>query len=470
MAVAEAKSTTDHYRAAFDRFEPTPSVTKHPWLTSIRKAALSRFVELGFPTTRHEDWRFTNLGPLAEIEFQTPGDIGAEVTSDDLADITKWDAGCTRLVFVNGRFAAGLSSMEAVPAGVKVMNLAEALASERPVVEAHLTRRAEFQDEAFTALNTAFFCDGALIHLGKGAVVERPIHLLFVAATDANPIVAYPRNLIVAETGSQATLVESYYGLTDHAYLTNAVTEIVAADNAVVDHYKVQRESVAGFHKGALHVHLHRTANVASGVVNLGGRIVRNDMNAVLDGEGAECTFNGLTVLGGEQHCDNHLRVNHAQPHCNSWEFFKGIYDDRSRGVFTGRIFVAKDAQKTDAKQSNMSLLLSEHALVDSKPQLEIFADDVKCTHGVSIGQIDEEAVFYLQSRGVSREAARSLLIYAFAGESIGQIRVEPLRDQLSDMLFERLPHGELLRFGRPYEYSRDFGRIVRETDRHRET
>ncbi len=467
MAAVETKTITDHYRAAFKR---TPAVAQHAWLTPIREAALSRFVELGFPTTRHEDWRFTSIAPLAEIEFQAPGDSGPSVKSDDLADITKWDAGCSRLVFVNGRFAAGLSSIEALPAGVKVTNLAQAMVNDRPVVEAHLTRHAEFQDEAFTAMNTAFFSDGAFIHLGKGAVVQQPIHLLFVATTDADPIVTHPRNLIVAETGSQATIVESYYGLTDRAYLTNAVTEIVAADNAVLDHYKVQRESVVGFHKGALHVHLHRTSNVSSNVVNLGGRIVRNDMNALLDGEGGECTFNGLTVLGGRQHCDNHLRVNHAKPHCNSWEFFKGIYDDRARGVFTGRIFVAEDAQKTDAKQSNMSLLLSDHALVDSKPQLEIFADDVKCTHGVSIGQIDEEALFYLQSRGLSREAARSLLIYAFAGESIGQIRVEPLRDQLSDMLFQRLPRGELLRFGRPYEYSRDFGRIVRETDRHRET
>ncbi|MCA9257070.1 MAG: Fe-S cluster assembly protein SufD, partial [Phycisphaerales bacterium] len=245
---------------------------------------------------------------------------------------------------------------------------------------------------------------------------------------------------------------------------------IVAKENAVVDHYQVQRETPDTYHLSTRQVYLSRSGNVSSHTLAFGGKLVRNDINALLDGEGANCMFNGLSVLRDSQHVDNHLRVDHAKPHCNSWEFFKGIYDDKSRGVFTGRIIVREDAQKTDAKQSNMNLLLSRDAVIDTKPQLEILADDVKCTHGATVGQLDEEAIFYLRSRGVSEEAARSLLIYAFAGESVGQVRIASLRDKLQALLSSRLAHGESLTFGRPFEYSDDFADVVRHADRRRET
>lgn len=471
MAITTTQKTgKDSFLAAFDRFERQTQGETPPWLASLRKTAIARFAELGFPTTRHEEWRFTSVEPISTTEFAPAEAAGLSVTAEQYAEITEWDAGCSRLVFVNGRYADSLSNIAGLPDGVRVCSLAEALRTDGPVVESHLGRHAEFDDGAFTALNTAFAADGAFLHVPKGVVVEQPIHLVFVTTTADEALVSHPRNLIVAEAQSQSTIVESYYGFGDAAYFTNAVTEIVSAESAVVDHYKIQREGPAAFHKSNLNVHQFRASNVSSDVINLGGRLVRNDMNAQLDGEGAECMLNGLTVLRDDQHVDNHLRVDHLKPHCNSWEYFKGVYDDRSRGVFSGRILVAKDAQKTDAKQSNMSLLLSEESLVDSKPQLEIFADDVKCTHGATIGQIDDEAIFYLRSRGIDRGSARSLLVYAFAGESVGQIRIDTLREQMQSLLFTRLPHGELLKFGRPYAYSRDHSEHVRSTDRRRET
>ncbi|MFQ5423792.1 MAG: Fe-S cluster assembly protein SufD [Phycisphaerae bacterium] len=439
------------------------------WLAPMRQAAIARFAALGFPTTRDEEWRFTSVAPIADGGFRLAGPSEA-VTAEGLASLTRWDAGCTRLVFVNGRFCRALSEIRPAPDGVRVCGLAEAVTSDREVVEAHLGQYVPFEDAAFVALNTALMEDGAFIHLSRGVVAKDPIHLVFVTDARGEAVMTHPRNLIVAEAESQATVVESYGGVGEGAYFTNPVTEIVAGENAMVDHTKIQREGPQAFHTGRLAIHQYRTSTVSSHGVSLGGRLVRNDISALLDAEGCACTLNGLTVAAGDQHVDNHLRVEHAKPHCNSWEYFKGIYDDRARGVFSGRILVAEDAQKTDAKQSNMSLLLSESALVDSKPQLEIFADDVKCTHGATVGQIDEEAVFYLQSRGLSRDAARSLLIYAFAGESVGLVRVEPLRDQLQDLLFDQLPHGELLRFGRPYEYSRHYSELVRSADRRRET
>ena len=287
--------------------------------------------------------------------------------------------------------------------------------------------------------------DGAYVHIPKGVYLEQPIHLVFVSTADAGPVVSHPRNLIVAETGSQATIIESYLGLGDGVYFTNAVTEIVVGENAVIDHYKVGREAQQAYHVGTTQIYQDRSSNASSHAVTIGGAIVRNDINTLLDGEGAQCTLNGLYLVSGRQHVDNHLRVEHAKPHCDSREFFKGVLDGHGKAVFTGRIIVRKDAQKTDAKQTNMNLLLSKHAQVDTKPQLEIFADDVKCTHGATIGQIDENAMFYLRSRGLSEPAARSLLVFAFASEAIDRIRPQLLRAQLRQMLFDRLPEGHRL-------------------------
>jgi Fe-S cluster assembly protein SufD len=432
--------------AAFERLERERRGGA-TWLTPIRKAAIARFSELGIPTTADEEWRFTNLDPLARTEFAPAHDSTAKVRPADFkAQVFSDDVAC-RLVFVNGSFTPELSTMGELPQRVRVMSLGEALRDAPDVLEAHLTRYADTEDRALAALNTAFIRDGAFVHIGRGAVLEKPVQLVFVAtALNGRPMVCHPRTLIIAEEGSQACIVESYGGSGEGVTFTNAVTEIVAGDNAVVDHYKVQREQPSAFHVALQRVHTRRSSSVRSHSLAIGGGLVRNDVHAVMDGEGGDCTLNGLYLASGQQHIDNHLRVEHAKPHCNSWEYYKGILDERSSGVFTGRIYVYPGAQKTDAKQTNMNLLLSREARIDTKPQLEIFADDVKCTHGATIGQIDGDAIFYLRSRGIAEGAARSLLVYAFAAESLEAIRVEPLRHQMRELLLSRLPQGDLFR------------------------
>ena len=418
-------------------------------LLPIRKKAIERFAQLGFPTTRDEDWRFTNVAPIARTAFEAATGDGEAVEAQQLATSALLQADWPRLVFVNGYFAPQLSSVGKLPGGVRLESLAAVAHADPEALQQHLARYADYQDHPFTALNTAFMEDGAYVHIPKGVYLKQPIHLVFVSTADAGSVISHPRNLIVAETGSQATIIESYLGLGDGVYFTNAVTEIVVGENAVIDHYKVGREAQQAYHVGTTQIHQDRSSNASSHAITIGGALVRNDINTVLDGEGAQCTLNGLYLVSGRQHVDNHLRVEHAKPHCDSREFFKGVLDGHGKAVFTGRIIVRKDAQKTDAKQTNMNLLLSDHAQVDTKPQLEIFADDVKCTHGATIGQIDENAMFYLRSRGLSEPASRSLMVYAFASEAIDRIQPQLLRAQLRQTLFDWLPEGHRLQDAR---------------------
>jgi Fe-S cluster assembly protein SufD len=442
----EVRPDTDLYRASFARFEKELAPHSPPALRRLHKAAIARFDALGFPTPRHEDWKFTSLAPLLRVPFRLaePGCEG--VTAAALRPFTFRDS--LQLVFVNGFYAPELSSLSARPPGVIATSLAAAVRDHPAKVEPHLARYARYEDQVFTALNTAFLRDGAFLFLPKGTVVEKPIHLVFVATAATEPTVAHPRNLIVAGTNSQATLVESYVGLDAEVYFTNAVTEVAAGDGAVLDHYKVQRESTAAFHVATLQVHQDRSSNFASHYLGLGGALVRNEVRALLGAEGCECTLNGLYLATGRQHLDNHTVIDHARPHCASHELYKGILDGQARGVFNGKIFVRPDAQKTDAKQTNQTLLLSEDAVINTKPQLEIFADDVKCTHGATVGQLREDAVFYLRSRGIGREAARSLLTFAFANDIISRVRVEPIREQLEALLLatQHLPAGPSLK------------------------
>ncbi|MHC4416605.1 MAG: Fe-S cluster assembly protein SufD [Planctomycetota bacterium] len=443
----DVRKGKDIYLADFARFTKAAAGSRSP-LLPVRESALDRFQALGFPTPRHEEWRFTNTAPIAGTPFRLAGRDGAAVAARHLEDALFGQADWPRLVFVNGHYAPQWSAPGGAPEAVKLVSLGQALEETPQAVQAHLAKYAKYDDHAFTALNTAFMADGAYVHVPQGVRLETPIHLLFLSTgqADADPTVSYPRNLIVADAGSEATIIESYVGRGDGIYFTNAVTEIVAGENAVIDHYKLERETERAYHVGATQLHQARHANVTSHTVSIGGALVRNNISTVLDGEGGHCTLNGLYLAAGRQHVDNHLRVEHVKPHCDSREFFKGILEGRSKAVFTGRIVVHPDAQKTDAKQTNMNLLLSEGAKVDTKPQLEIFADDVKCTHGATIGQLEQDAIFYLRSRGISEEAARGVLVYAFAGESIDKIRPEPLRAQLRETLFDRLPQGELLR------------------------
>jgi len=398
----------------------------------IRQDAAQRFAKLGFPTTRDEDWRFTNVSTIAKTQFSAaPFDLSGWGEEQREQLLAPYEGGL-RLVFINGRYSPELSSLQ-LARGIEATPLREA----NGTVVAHLARYVDYQDRAFVALNTANFEDGACIEIPKGTVVEEPIHLVFLASGGDVPVISHPRNLVVIGPGSQATVVESYIG---HGakYFTNAVTEIVAGERSVVDHYKLQEEDERSFHVATLQVQLGRDANFSTHSISLGGGLVRNDINAVL-AEGTEATVNGLYLPSGSQHIDNHTMIDHARPHGTSHELYKGILSGASTAVFNGKIIVRWGAQKTDAKQTNKNLVLSEDATISTKPELQIHADDVRCTHGATIGQLDQEAIFYLQSRGIGKEQARDLLTYAFARDVIDRIKVEPLRARLEKIVLERL-------------------------------
>ena len=430
----------DAYADAFEavrRTAPAPDA-----VIELRRRAFERFTALGMPTTRLEAWRFTNVAPIANTTFALAAPAEREAARADAAPHALPGAGLT---FINGRHVAPASDVAGLPAGVEVVSLADALASDagdiRAAVEAHLASGAGIENEAFTALNTALLHDGAVVRVPANTVVEQPIQLLFVTSPPAGgePVMTHPRVLIVVGENAQVSVVESYGG-GESPYLTNTVTEVIAGPSAVVDHYKLVRESLAGYHIGSMHVRLGRAANFSSHAVTLGGAIVRNDAQALLDGEGVECTLNGLYLANGRRLVDNHTTIRHAKPHCSSHELYKGILDGQARAVFNGKIIVAIDAQKTDAKQTNKALLLSEDAQINTKPELEIFADDVKCTHGATVGQLDKDALFYLRARGLGLEQARSVLIHAFASDLLNHIAIAPIREQLDELLLAQLP------------------------------
>ena len=429
----------DGYVAEFDRVAREPDWRGPASISKLRKAAIVRFSQLGFPTTKLEAWRFTSVAPIAATPFALADDGLSALSSDELDRFTFKDLPFTQLVVVNGCFAPQLSSCGALPAGVEAGSLSEAIHRDPTLVERYLTRLAPYEDQPFTALNTAFLRDGAFLQIPANAVIEQPIHLLFVATAHQTATVHHPRVLIVAGENSQARIVESYAGLRDAPYFTNAVTEIVSGPNAVIDHYKLLRESLQAFHVASMHVSLGRSSSFSSHSITLGGALVRNDVNALLNGEGIDCTLNGLYVANGRQLIDNHTMVDHAKPHCSSHELYKGILDGEAHAVFNGKIVVQLDAQKTDAKQTNQALLLSEHAQINTTPQLEIFADDVRCTHGATVGQLDDDAMFYLRSRGLSHARARNVLIHAFASDILDRIKIAPIRAHLDRVLLEQL-------------------------------
>jgi Fe-S cluster assembly protein SufD len=417
-------------------------------LTALRRMAIERFATLGFPTLRQEAWRQTNVAAIAQGTFDRP--VAQTTAAEPEVDLSRLDplaeGAAARLVLVNGRFSPRLSTLSGLPDGVVVASLAGALRTAPEKVEPWLGQLARFDDQPFVALNTAFLSDGALVWIPRGVVVERPIHVLYVSTEEegAHPFAIFPRNLFVAGENSQVTIVETYSG--EGAYFTCPVTELVAGPGSVVDHYKLQMESREAFHVATFQVQAERSCAPSSHSISIGGALVRNDVIAVLDGEGIDCILNGLYLGEGRQVIANHMRVEHAKPHCASHELYKGVLDGASRAVFNGLIHVHPGAQKTDAKQSNRNLLLSPHAIANSNPQLEIFADDVKCTHGSTVGQLDEDAIFYLRSRGIGEEAARSLLTYAFASDVVERIKVAPVRKDLEELLFSRLPQGEVVR------------------------
>ena len=423
----------DTYLARYAELEPQLVGTSPPWVNSIRKSAIDRFAEQGFPTPKSEPWRFTRVRPLLQHDFKLqerwePNGFSRE----DLSGLSFTDSDCRTLVFVNGHFVPNLSHAGKLGKNLRIENLKSALQSTPDLLEAHLARHADGEKNPFVALNTAYLLDGAFVYIPKGAVVEEPIHLLFVSSAYNESPVSYPRNLVIAEEGSQATIVESYVGSGEDVYFTNAVTELIVGRNTNVDHYKIQKESREAYHFATVQARIDRDSAFSTKLISLGGTLVRNDINTYLDGEGIHCTLDGLYVADGHQHVDNHTQIEHAKPHCDSFELYKGILNGRAKAVFNGKIHVHPDAQKTDAKQSNGCILLSDDAQINTNPQLEIYADDVKCTHGAVVGQIDESAIFYMRSRGINEIDARHTLIYAFANEVLERVKVPALRDRLA--------------------------------------
>ncbi len=436
------QGATEPYLEKFRRFEAGAKSSLLPF----RKAGLALFAELGFPTLHDEDWRFTNVAPIAKLPFLPVLEaLKANVTEIKvLSEYAFTKLTGPRLVFVNGHYSTQLSTFEQLPAGVRAGSLAEAMESDASLVEKYLGRCTPAQDNAFTALNQAFFLDGAFVHVPKGVEVATPIQLVYICSANEIGATVQPRNLIIAEANSRVTIVESYIATADAAYFTNAVTELFAGDNAFVEHLKYQDEAPAAYHIAAIHGEFGRASNVTFHSFALGAKLSRNTIRVKLAGEGLECILNGLYLTRDEQLADHHMVVEHAQPHCASHEYFNGILDDKSKGVFHGRILVQQIAQKTDAKQTNKNLLLSDDASADTKPQLEIYADDVKCTHGATIGQLNDESIFYLRSRGIGTDTARQMLIHAFAGEIIERVKCEPAREAIDKLVWDRLeanPH-----------------------------
>ncbi|MFN8580485.1 MAG: Fe-S cluster assembly protein SufD [Gemmatimonadaceae bacterium] len=419
------------------------------FLAPMRRDALARFSSYGFPTPRNEDWHFTSPAPIAEATFEPMRPMATVPSHGDIAPWLVGSAEWPRLVFVNGRFTPSLSTTDALPAGVRAMSLLSALHEEPTLVERHLGRLASYNEQAFafTALNTALMRDGAVVHVGRDVEVEAPLHLLFLTDPAAAGGVSHPRNLIVVERHAKVSVIEQYAALTASQYLVNAVTEAVVEDGGTLHHYRLQRESQRAYHTGHVETRLGRDAHYVSFAFATGAELSRTNIYATLGGDGCGATLNGLYMLDGVQHCDHQTRIEHAQPNCYSREVYKGILDGESHGVFNGKVYVHPIAQKTDGKQTNNTLLLSERARIDTKPQLEIFADDVKCTHGATVGRLDAISAFYMQSRGVTAETTRRLLTYAFAAEVLETIPLAPLRTALEALTLARYA-GEGIRGG----------------------
>jgi Fe-S cluster assembly protein SufD len=439
-----ANPAVDHYLAEFSALRSELPGNSLPWLNQSRDGALDAFANTGFPTSRNEDWKYTRVTAIEKRGFTFARGNGIGVQARDLERFHLAGLECEQLVFVDGRYVDALSRRNVVESSARVTTMGSAMNASSQLLELHLGHYAGTTGQAFSALNTAFMTDGAVIHVKNRGAEQRPIHLLFIATRE--DVISHPRILIVAEAGSRTRVIESYGCLFDGCYFTNALTEIALMEDARVDHYKLQKESTKAFHVATLQVHQDRDSRFASHSLSFGGRLVRNDINVVLDAEGAACTLNGLFMVGGRQHVDYHTRVDHAKANGRSEEVYKGILDGRARGVFNGRVKVHPDAQKTDARQSNHNLLLSRNAEIDTKPELEIYADDVKCSHGATVGQLDEQSLFYLRSRGIGEIQARGLLTYGFARDILDRVDLAPLRDKLGKELLHRMPNAEQIR------------------------
>jgi Fe-S cluster assembly protein SufD len=421
-----------HYVDAFTAFESALNGQASTPVHQIRRKAIETFGANGFPSSKDEAWKSINLSSLTAAftsitESSTPPSAQVDLGIDGPA-----------IVFVDGNFDASASSLDGLADGLTVASIAAEIESSNALLDAHLSTIASVEDQPFTALNTAFLTDGALVHASKGSAIETPVHVVYVSSGQ-DGTVTYPRSLFIAEENSQLTVVESFVGQNGSEYLTNHVAELIAGDHAILDHYKIGLEGNDARHVSNQQSRQGRSSTLRSHSFSIGGQFVRNDVSSALDGEACESTINGLYVLNGTQHCDNYTLLEHRQPHCPSHELYKGILDDEARAIFRGKIHVHQIAQKTDAYQQNQNVLLSDNARVNTKPQLEIYADDVKCSHGATIGQIDDDALFYLQARGISKNVAHRMMLEAFANDVLSRIKIDGLRDALTTRVLDKI-------------------------------
>ena len=427
--VTELVKSENSYQAAFRAVRPTAA-----WLDLVRNSAIDRFEQLGFPSVKEEDWKYTNLATLAKEDF-----VPVTSGSTDAREIEGYpETAETHLVVVDGFLREDLSTKTGL-GDVVAIDLFSAVEDARynKIVRKYLARNAGYHNNGLTALNTAFLQSGVFLWIPKNVKLERPLQITFVA--DVENGASFPRLLVVAEENSSATLIESFVSSHSGKYFTNAIAEIVLKDGAQLEHYRVQRESNNAYHVSTTSAELGRSSRYDTTSINLGAQLSRHDVSVVMDHEGAETAVDGLYMVGFDQHSDTHSVIDHKQPHCTSHQLYKGILDGNGRAVFNGKVFVREGAQKTDAQQTNKNLLLSEKARVDTKPQLEIYADDVKCAHGAAVGQIDPEELFYLEARGIGPELGRSLLTYGFAEEVIGKIKIDSIRAQLDEFVLRQL-------------------------------
>jgi Fe-S cluster assembly protein SufD len=431
-------SARDHYLSRFEAF--ASGVNGDPdWLVQLRREAIGSFADLGFPNTRMEEWRYTNPAPIAEVPFELPGVAKGGLSREEIEPISAPAFACSLFVFVDGRYDPQLSASRVLTGGVAVESLARLRSRDPRLLVSYLGQLADHKRHPFAALNTAFLDDGAVLVVPPGAALERPMHIVFLDTGREPATVFHPRVLVIAAANSRATVIQDHVSLGDAPGFTNAVTEVFVERGASVKLVLLQREKGTQLHTSRLAVHLERDARFAGHTISLGSELVRNDLVALLGDRGAECTLGGLFVGDGSQRIDNHTEIDHAMPHGTSRQLYKGILGGKAKGVFRGRVIVRPDAQQTNAQQSNPNLLLSDGAEVNSKPQLEIHADDVKCSHGSAIGQLEEEALFYLRTRGIDEAAARELLARGFASEVTRELPIEPLREQIDLLVSEKL-------------------------------
>lgn len=407
-------------------------------LHDYRKNAAANFLSLPFPSKKDEEWKYTNVLGILDYNFSLPSK-NAEISKEKFADILFTNnEDYYNVIFVNGVFVPHLSNLPEVNSGLNLERI-NSLSGASKILFHNALKKSASGENIFTELNSAFIDDGLFIHAEKGRAIDKPVHIVYYTEGGDAPILTNPRNFFVVEENARLKIVETYFSNSNAVYLTNAFSEIHAHDGGHLEHVKIQRECENAFHISSLFAQIERSANYMNFNINLGGKIIRNNLNAKFNAEGSEATLNGLFLGNKEQLIDNHTEIEHAMPNCVSHELYKGVLDDKSRGVFNGKIFVRKDAQKTNAFQENKTILLSNDSRIDAKPQLEIFADDVKCTHGATVGQLDKDALFYLKTRGFSEEAARATLIYAFASDAVHSISITEVRDSIERLIAEKL-------------------------------